>query len=133
MSSEERTMNFRQCVIDCIAGGEVVQSFNRLHGQPIAPHLLSLLSATGHDHSFADLAEPEQEVLACFILFVHRHVWRKVKFAESRVTRVTRIRDESDGGNSRHSRPIDDGIRSFVRRDGASLPDFGASLNQESP
>jgi hypothetical protein len=82
-------MNFRQCVIDCIAEGEVVQSFNRLHDRPITPDLLGLLSATGEDQlCLGELHENDQELLACFILFVHRHVWRKMKFAESRVTRV---------------------------------------------
>jgi hypothetical protein len=123
-------MNFRQCVIDCIAGGEVVQSFNRLHGQPIAPHLLSLLSGSGQHQSFTELADTEQELLACFILFVHRHVWRKMKFAESRVTRVTRMREEVEVGGQLSLR-VDDGIRSFVRNDPSPRPDFSAPVGQE--
>jgi hypothetical protein len=112
-------MNFRQCVIDCIAGGEVVQSFNRLHGRPITPQLLSMLS-TGEPQGIAELGDTEQELLACFILFVHRHIWRKMKFAESRVTRVTRIREESEPGE-RHSSSLSDGVRSFVRCDAPLL------------
>jgi len=112
-------MNFRQCVIDCIAGGEVVQSFNRLHGQPITPQLLSMLS-TGEPRGIAELGDTEQELLACFILFVHRHIWRKMKFAESRVTRVTRIREEPEPGE-RHSRPLVESVRSFVRCDAPLL------------
>jgi len=126
-------MNFRQCVIDCIAGGEVVQSFNRLHIQPITPDLLSLLSAPEQNQNFANLADAEQELLACFILFVHRHVWRKMKFAESRVTRVTRIR-ESDTGGGRSSPPGDEGVRSFVRYDAPPRrSDRNASVGRETP
>jgi len=122
-------MNFRQCVIDCIAAGEVVQSFNRLHGQAIAPHLLSLLSSS-QGQRLAELADTEQELLACFILFVHRHVWRKMKLAEARVTRVTRMREESEV-RGQDSRPFEGTIRSFVRSDAPLAADFGASVGQE--
>ena len=123
-------MNFRQCVIDCIAGGEVVQSFNRLHIQPITPDLLSLLSAPEQNQNFANLADAEQELLACFILFVHRHVWRKMKFAEARVTRVREDRtcsssnSQSAGGNE---------LRTYVRCDAQLRPDFGTAVGQEAP
>jgi hypothetical protein len=119
-------MNFRQCVIDCINEGEVVQSFNRLHERQITPQLLSLLSATGttgtgqpgNQLSLAELGEGEQELLACFILFVHRHVWRKMKFAQSRVTRV------------REDRTF--GMHVYVRCDGQLRPDFGTAAGQEA-
>jgi hypothetical protein len=132
--SEERTMNFRQCVIDCIAGGEVVQSFNRLHGRPITPHLLSLLNAADHDQPrLAELAETEQELLACFILFVHRHVYRKMKFAEARVTRITRAREEPvcESGTRLRLSADQPGVRSYVRCDEQLRPDFGTSVGQE--
>lgn len=82
-------MNFRDCVIDCIAEGEVVQSFNRLHQESITVDLLGRLQMTDEGQlSLTELDEHQQELLACFILFVHRHVWRKVKRAEARVTRA---------------------------------------------
>ena len=124
-------MNFRQCVIDCIAEGEVVQSFNRLRDRPITPQLLSMLNAADKNQSsLADLEEVEQELLACFILFVHRHVWRKMKFAEARVTRVREDRtcsssnSQSAGGNE---------LRTYVRCDAQLRPDFGTAVGQEAP
>lgn len=81
-------MNFRDCVIACIAQGDVVQSFNRLHQTEIQPELLAQLETTDDGQlSLNDLDEGQQELLACFILFVHHHVWRKIKFAEARVAR----------------------------------------------
>jgi hypothetical protein len=83
-------MNFRECVIDCIAQGEVVQSFNRLHDAPMTEDLVARLNATDSGQlPLTDLDDSQQEMLACFILFVHRHVWRKVKFAQHRVTRIS--------------------------------------------
>lgn len=82
-------MNFRECVIDCLAKGDVVQSFNRLHEASLTSDLLSRLQMSDDGKlQLTELDESQQELLACFILFVHRHVWRKVKLAESRVTRV---------------------------------------------
>jgi hypothetical protein len=76
-------------VIDCIAEGGVVQSFNRLHDAPVTPALLERLKVSDDGQlRLVELDNGQQELLACFILFVHRHVWRKVKFAESRVTRT---------------------------------------------
>lgn len=83
-------MNFRECVIDCIAQGDVVQSFNRLQDAAITENLLARLKMTDNGQlSLTDLDDKQQELLACFILFVHRHVWRKVKFAQCRVTRIS--------------------------------------------
>ncbi len=82
-------MNFRECVIECIAEGEVIQSFNRLHDASITADLLERLKLTDDGRlRLAELDDNQQQLLACFILFVHRHVWRKVKMAESRVSRV---------------------------------------------
>ena len=128
-------MNFRQCVIDCIDEGTVVRSFNQLHERQVTPELLSLLSATGTDQSqnqpsnqapnqtpnpisLVELGEREQELLACFILFVHRHVWRKMKFAQSRVTCV-----REDHTLGRHD---------YVRCDAQLSPYFGTAVGQES-
>jgi len=128
-------MNFRQCVIDCIDEGTVVRSFNQLHERQVTPQLLSLLSATGTDQSqrraphqtsnqtpkqinLADLGEREQELLACFILFVHRHVWRKMKFAQSRVTCV-----REDHILGRHD---------YVQCDAQLRPYFGTAVGQEA-
>ena len=123
-------MNFRQCVIDCIAEGEVVQSFNRLRDRPITPQLLSLLNATDKNQSnLAELEETEQELLACFILFVHRHVWRKMKFAEARVTRVREDRTCSSNG----SQSAGSELRSYVRCDAQLRPDFGSAVGHEAP
>ena len=126
-------MNFRQCVIDCIAEGEVVQSFNRLRDRPITPQLLSLLGSTDKNQmSLAELEETEQELLACFILFVHRHVWRKMKFAEARVTRVREDRTCSSS-NSQSANGIGNELRTYVRCDAQLRPDFGSAVGQEAP
>jgi hypothetical protein len=107
-------VNFRECVIDCIAEGEVVRSFNRLYDASITADLLERLMITDDGQlRLVELDDEQQQLLACFILFVHRHVWRKLKFAESRVTRIhddqTRVLDLSglervrSSGNGLHS------------------------------
>lgn len=129
-------MNFRQCVIDCIAEGEVVRSFNRLHQRQITPELLSRLSATGQDSSqlsLAELDEADQELLACFILFVHRHVWRKMKFAEARVTRVREDRTYGVSPSHLGQAAEADGLHSYVRCDGQLQPYFSTAIQQEAP
>ena len=128
-------MNFRQCVIDCIAEGRVVQSFNRLHDRKVTPGLLSMLSGAGKDQlSLVELAEAEQELLACFILFVHRHVWRKMKFAEARVTRVREDRTcgISAARQAETESLAQEQFHTYEHCDAQLRPEFRTTIGQEA-
>jgi hypothetical protein len=80
-------MNFKDCVLDCINDATVLNAFSQLHSQPVSTELLFKLRLDD-PAAIAALTPDEQDVLASFLLFVHRHVWRKFKLAHRRVTRI---------------------------------------------
>lgn len=81
-------MDFQECVSQCVEDSQVIEAFNRLHDINLTQDLIGRLRlADGGTLSLDGLNEIEQAQLACFILFVHRQIWRKLKFAHWRVTR----------------------------------------------
>ncbi len=76
-------MDFRECVIDCIADARLLETFNRNEVDPIGSD--ELLRVLRDQPSMLDsLPAPRRECVARFLLFVHSAVWRKFKLASAR-------------------------------------------------
>jgi hypothetical protein len=77
-------MDFRECVLHCTQDPSVVATFNRLHGSALTPvtlERLCLSEALSRDA----MAPCDRALLACFIMYVYQHVWRKLKLSHARV------------------------------------------------
>jgi hypothetical protein len=77
-------MDFRECVLQCTQDASVIETFNRLHGSGLTAETLERLCVS--DALGRDAMPPrERALLACFIMYVHHHVWRKLKLSHARV------------------------------------------------
>lgn len=77
-------MDFRECVLHCTQDASVIATFNRLHGSALSGSILERLCLS---EALSRDAMPagDRALLACFIMYVYYHVWRKLKLSHSRV------------------------------------------------
>jgi hypothetical protein len=77
-------MDFRECVLHCTQDVSVIETFNRLHGSALSGAVLERLCVS---EALSREAMPagERALLACFIMYVYAHVWRKLKLSHARV------------------------------------------------
>lgn len=77
-------MDFRECVLHCTQDLSVIETFNRLHGSALSGAVLERLCLS---ESLTREAMPasDRALLACFIMYVYHHVWRKLKLSHARV------------------------------------------------
>jgi hypothetical protein len=77
-------MDFRECVLHCTQDTSVLETFNRLHGSALSGSILERLCVS---EALTRDAMPAREraLLACFIMYVYHHVWRKMKLSHARV------------------------------------------------
>jgi hypothetical protein len=81
-------MDFREGVLHCTQDASVIETFNRLHGSALDAailHRLCVSEALSRDAMPAG----ERATLACFIMYVYHHVWRKLKLSHARVSQWT--------------------------------------------
>jgi hypothetical protein len=78
-------MDFRECVLHCIQDTSVVETFNRLHGSALSGATLERLGVSEALNRDAMPAR-DRALLACFIMYVYYHVWRKLKLSHARVS-----------------------------------------------
>lgn len=78
-------MDFRDCVLQCTKDPSVVETFNRLHGSSLAAETLERLCLS-EELGREAMAPRERALLACFIMYVYHHVWRKLKLSHARVS-----------------------------------------------
>ena len=77
-------MDFRECVLQCTHDLSVIETFNRLHGSGLTSETLERLCLS--EALSRDAMPPrDRALLACFIMYVYQHVWRKVKLSHARV------------------------------------------------
>jgi hypothetical protein len=77
-------MDFRECVLHCTRDLSVIETFNRLHGSALSSETLERLclsEALGREA----MPPRDRALLACFIMYVYQHVWRKLKLSHARV------------------------------------------------
>ena len=77
-------MDFRECVLHCTQDPSVIETFNRLHGSALTSVTLERLCLS---EALSREAMPPRDraLLACFIMYVYKHVWRKLKLSHARV------------------------------------------------
>lgn len=77
-------MDFRECVLHCTQDASVIETFNRLHGSALTSATLERLCLS-EALSRDAMAPRDRALLACFIMYVYQHVWRKLKLSHERV------------------------------------------------
>lgn len=77
-------ITFRSLVKDCAAEPQLVASFNKMYGM----HLQAPIRALLEDRWPLAVSAEEEMQIGCFIVFVHEHIWRRLKQAQSRMGRV---------------------------------------------
>ena len=78
-------MDFRECVLHCTQDASVIETFNRLHGSALSAPVLERLCVS-QALSRDSMPAGERALLACFIMYVYHHVWRKLKLSHARVS-----------------------------------------------
>lgn len=78
-------MDFRECVLHCTQDVSVIETFNRLHGSALDAAVLQRLCVC-EELSREAMPAGERAALACFIMYVYHHVWRKLKLSHARVS-----------------------------------------------
>jgi len=77
-------MDFRDCVLQCTQDASVIETFNRLHGSALTAGILERLCVS-EALSRDSMPPGDRALLACFIMYVYHHVWRKLKLSHARV------------------------------------------------
>ena len=77
-------MDFRECVLHCTQDTSVIETFNRLHGSALSGPILERLGVSEALNRDA-MPATDRALLACFIMYVYFHVWRKMKLSHARV------------------------------------------------
>lgn len=92
MTQRNRTdeINFHSLVKDCAGEPQLVASFNQAYGAHLQAPITALLDDRWPNH----VSEEEEIQIGYFILFIHEHIWQRLKRAQHRMAqgRATRSR-----------------------------------------
>lgn len=97
-------ISFYSLVRDCAAEPQLVASFNQAYDANLQAPITALLEDRWPSH----VSEEEEILIGYFILFVHEHIWQRLKRAQQRMwqARTSRQRPEQGERNGR-SIPLD--------------------------
>lgn len=76
-------ISFYSLVKDCADEPQLIASFNRAYDA----HLQAPITALLDDRWPHDVSAEEEKQIGYFILFIHEHIWRRVKRAQARLGR----------------------------------------------
>lgn len=97
-------ISFYSLVKDCAAEPQLVASFNQAYGANLQAPITALLDDRWPNH----VSEEEEILIGYFILFIHEHIWLRLKRAQHRMwqARTGRVRQAGTGRRGTQ-RPID--------------------------
>ena len=73
-------ITFRELVKDCAEEPMFIESFNRAYGAQLQAPIAAIID----DRWPTCVAKDEEFLIGCFIMFVHEHLWLRLRRAHAR-------------------------------------------------